>query len=323
MSVNIRRVGVELWSGAESMGYELTSDLVSITVADLGAHLVSVVLRVDDGELPVSVDYPPDAVGPTGSHGATIGRYANRIAGAAFDLDGVHHRLEPNEGPNQLHGGPVGFSSHAWSADAEQDGDTGRVVLRHTSKAGDMGFPGKVKAEAEFSLSADRLTVEYRASSDAPTPINLTNHVYWNLGGDGVPEGHRLQVAADAYVAVDEANIPVPGPPASVRGTRFNCNDGRDLDAIVDAGGYDHCFVLAADASPKARLQHVSGRAIEVDTDQIGLQVYTGRHLAPGRWGVALETQFPPDTPNRPDFGDCTLRPGDPYRSSTTFTFRV
>ena len=322
--MNISRVGVELWPGAESMGYELTSEAMSITVADLGAHLTMVILRLaDDDELRVDVGYPPEATEGRGSHGASIGRYANRIAGSRFELDGVVHELEPNEGPNQLHGGPEGFSTYAWSADAETDGDVGRVVLRHKSKDGDMGFPGKVKATATFELAANVLSIHYTATVDQPTPINLTNHAYWNLGGLGSLDGHELTVSAPDYVAVDDANIPIPGPPQPVKGTRFNCNNQRSLNSIVDDGGYDHCFVLDPGAPLAATLRHESGRRIDVTTNQVGLQVYTGQHLPLAARGVALETQCLPDTPNRPDFGDCTVRPGDEYLASTTFTFTI
>lgn len=320
--MQINRVGVELWPGAESMGYELTSDLVSVTIADLGAHLASVVLRVgDDEEVQINVGYPPDATSSAGYHGASVGRYANRIAGSQFELDGTIYELEANEGPNQLHGGPDGFNSHAWSASAETDGDTGRVVLRHKSKDGDMGFPGKVKATAIFELTGDRLSIDYRATTDAPTPMNLTNHVYWNLGGPGTLDGHELTVAAAGVVEIDEARIPVPGPPTAVSGTRFDCNAPRSLRAILDEGGFDHCFVLDQQASPQASLRHESGRRIDIATNQIGLQVYTGARLDPDRGGVALETQCLPDTPNRADFGSCILRPGEKYHASTTFTF--
>lgn len=319
--MNIERIGVELWPGAESMGYELTSDLVSITVADLGAHLAAVVLRVDDGELPITVGYPPDATGATGCHGASVGRYANRIAGAGFELDGVKYELVANEGANQLHGGPDGFNSHAWSADAEASGDVGRVVLHHKSKDGDMGFPGRVEATANFELEGNRLTITYRAETNAPTPINLTNHAYWNLAGGGTLDDHELTVAARFYVPVDVEHIPVAEAPVPVSGTRFNCNDRRSLSDVVAAGGYDHCFVLDPDAEAQAVLRHASGRRIELTTNQTGLQVYTGQHLTPERRGIALETQCLPDTPNRPDFGDCTLRPGERYESTTSFTF--
>ena len=304
------------------MGYELTSDLMAVTIADLGAHLASVVLRLEDNEeLQINVGYPPGATDGTGYHGASVGRYANRIAGSRFELDGVAYEVESNEGVNQLHGGPDGFNAFAWSADSETDGDTGRVVLRHKSKAGEMGFPGKVKASVTFELTGNKLTISYRATADEPTPVNMTNHVYWNLAGEGTLDGHELTVAAAAYVEVDAANIPVPGPPAAVSGSRFNCNSGRSLTAVVEAGGYDHCFVLDADAKPQATLRHESGRRIDIATNQIGLQAYTGQHLDPSRRGIALETQCLPDTPNRPDFGDCTVRPGQDYLVSSTFTF--
>lgn len=320
--MNISRVGVELWPGAESMGYELTSGLMSVTIADLGAHLASVILRLeDDQEVQINVGYPPGALDGTGYHGASVGRYANRIAGSRFQLDGVEYEVEPNEGANQLHGGPDGFNAYAWSADAETDGDTGRVVLCHKSKAADMGFPGKVNANATFELTGNRLSIDYGATVDEPTPLNMTNHVYWNLAGEGALDGHELSIAAPAYVEVDEANIPVSGPPAAVSGTRYNCNNKRSLAGVAEAGGYDHCFVLDQEVETAASLWHESGRRIDITTNQIGLQAYTGQHLDVGRRGIALEPQCLPDTPNRPDFGDCTARPGDDYHASTTFTF--
>lgn len=322
--MNIRRCSINLWPGAESMGYELTSDAVSITIADLGAHLSSVLLRVDGSdELEVSVQYPADSSGGKGFHGASVGRYANRIAGSRFRLDDVEYQLDSNEGPNQLHGGPEGFSSFAWSADAETDADTGRVVLRHTSKALDQGFPGKVQATAIYELTDNQLTISYRAKVSDPTPINLTNHAYWNLAGGGSLDDHELTVAAPAYVDVDESNIPLPGPPVAVEGSRFDCRSPRSLASVVADGGYDHCFVLDPEATTHALLRHVSGRAIDIVTNQVGLQVYTGQLLNPDARGIALETQCLPDTPNRPDFGDATVRPGDKYLATTTFTFLV
>ena len=322
--MEISRVGVELWPGAESMGYELTSDLVSVTIADLGAHLASVVLRLDDNEeLQITVGYPPATTDGQGYHGASVGRYANRIAGAHFELDGQSYVVDANEGENQLHGGSDGFSAYAWSADAETVGDTGRVVLKHTSKDGDMGFPGKVQATAIFELTDNRLRVDYRGKVDAPTPLNMTNHVYWNLGGPGTLDGHELMMAAASYVEVDHANIPLSGPPSQVAGTRFDCTSPRRLAEIVAGGGYDHCFVLDTDAPVQASLTHDSGRRIDLVTNQVGIQAYTGLRLDPARRGIALETQCLPDTPNRPDFGDCTVRPGDKYHASTQFTFSV
>jgi len=317
--MNISRVGVVLRPGVESMGYELTSDLVSVTIADLGAHLASVVLRLQDSsQLQVTVDYPEQG---REFHGASVGRYANRIANSRFILDGVEHELQANEGRHQLHGGPEGFAAFAWSADAETVGDTGKVVLRHKSKAGDMGFPGTVQATAIFELVENTLTISYRAKVTEPTPVNLTNHAYWNLGGSSSLDGHSLTVAAPTYVVVDEEKIPVAGPPKSVADTAFDCRLPREVSEIVAAGGYDHCFVLNPDADPQVTLTHESGTRLDISTNQVGMQVYTGQHLSPDARGIALETQCLPDTPNRPEFGDATVRPGDKYLATTSFTF--
>jgi len=316
--MNIDRVGVTLWTGAESMAYELTSEYLSITVADLGAHLAAVLMRLDDNnELAVNVGYPPGATSSVGYHGASVGRYANRIADARFELDGVEHVLDANEGPNQLHGGNEGFASYAWSADAETEGETGRVVLHHKSKAGAMGFPGKVHATAVYELTGNELKIDYRAKVTEPTPVNLTNHTYWNLGADGTLDGHELVIAAPKYLDIDEANIPVDGPPKPVDGTRFDCREPRQLSDVQTGGGFDHSFVLDPDAAVHTSLMHASGRRIDVTTNQVAMHVYTGS----SQHGVALETQCLPDTPNRPDLGDATVRPGDKYLSSTTLTF--
>jgi len=322
VAMSINRVGVTLWPGAESMGYELTSEAMSVTVADLGAHLAVVVLRLaGNDELKINVGYPATASDSSGSHGASVGRYANRIARSRFTLDGVDYELDANEGEHHLHGGSEGFASYAWSADAETDGDTGRVVLHHKSKAQDMGYPGKVHATAVYALTGNQLTIDYRAKVTEPTPVNLTNHTYWNLGSTGTLDGHTLTVAADAYVDVDAANIPVAGPPATVAGTRYDCRNGRELSDVIGDGGFDHCFVLDPTAAVHATLAHDSGRRIDLATNQIGLQVYTGAHLAADAQGVALETQCLPDTPNRPEFGDSTVRPDDKYLATTTLTF--
>ena len=190
-------------------------------------------------------------------------------------------------------------------------------MLTHKSKDGDMGFPGKVQATAVFELVENRLTIDYRAKVNAPTPVNLTNHAYWNLAGSGNLDHHTLMVAAPTYVVVDDAKIPVPGPPQDVADSRFDCRVPRSLSAAAADGGYDHCFVLDADAEVHASLQHESGRRLDISTNQTGLQVY----LDPDRRGVALEAQCLPDTPNRPDFGEATVRPGDNYLARTELTF--
>ena len=326
--MKVTRSEAQLWAGVISPTWLIESDALRVTVADHGAHVLSVVLLLRDGDIEMSVPYPPGADSPKGAHGASIGRYANRIAQSRFTIDGTGYRLAPNEGPNQLHGGPVGFHLHDWHGDGEVVDDTATIELADRSPDGDQGFPGEVHVTARFALMGATLTVTYGAVTTAPTPINMTSHLYWNLSGGGRLEGHQLAVAAPAYVAVDEANIPLPGPPMSVEGTRFDCRAPRDVASVIATGGYDHSFALGpapsdlnTDREPAASLIHASGRRLDLHTDQVGLQVYTGRHLAPDRQGIALESQCHPNTPNRPDLGDCTVRPGQTYRAATSFAF--
>ncbi|MEW1723203.1 aldose epimerase family protein [Streptomyces sp. NPDC093109] len=271
-------------------------------------------------------DYPA-ARGPY--VGALIGRYANRIAGAAFTLDGVEHRLTANEGPNTLHGGGPGFDRRVW--DAVADGAHG-VRLSLVSPDGEAGFPGRVELSATYALEADgALRIDYRAVTDAPTHLNLTNHTYWNLGGvrdadGGVANGpataHELRIAAGHITPVDAASLPT-GELAPVAGTRFDFRERR-----VVGPGYDHNFVLdeVAEGEAAAELYDpVSGRVLTVTTTEPGLQLYTGDHFdgrpfGPGA-GIALETQHFPDSPNRPGFPSTVLRPGEEFRSTTVYGF--
>lgn len=323
MTARVEPFDVSLWPEAPmSPAWRLRTDHFEVTAVALGAHLIDVRVPVDGDWVRISVDYPA-IPNPTGFHGATAGRWANRIAGSAFELDGERHELVANEGPNQLHGGPDGFDRRLWSrVELVDDGEAAGVVLSLVSPDGDQGFPGELEATARFVASGDRLSITYEASTDRPTVVNLTNHLYWNLAGGGSLDGHHLTVFAERRVPVDEANLPLAGPPLPVTGTRFDCRAGVDLGAVVAAGGFDHCFVFGADpAAPGVRLEHDSGRAIEVHTDQVGCQIYTGRHLDADRRGVAIEAQRIPDGPNRPDLGPAVLRPGERYRNHTVVRF--
>lgn len=306
-------IDVELWPGAGfGPAWSLTSDTLALTVVEHGAHVIDVRQRMGDVWRRVSVDYPEGA-DPGGFHGATIGRWANRIAGAQYDHQGMHYELAANEGSHQLHGGPGGFHTRTWTL--VDLGKTG-LTLELVSPDGDQGFPGEVRATADFRLEGDALTVTHGAEATEPTPLNLTSHVYWNLDSPGTLAGHSLTIAADEYVRVDDANIPVPGPAHAVQGTGFDCRSGRDLGSVTAHGGYDHCFVLSPSPNPAVVLEHASGRRLQITTDQPGLQVYTGMHLDAHAKGVALETQRIPDGPNRPDFG---LAIGTSFSSTTTF----
>lgn len=296
---------------------------MSLIVDEYGARLHAVTVRHDGGNQQISVD---DHAGAVAYHGASIGRWANRIADSRFELDGTIHELAPNEGEHQLHGGPGGFHSRRWQGQADVDGDRCVVELTLTSPAGDQGFPGEVTATATIGLQGSRLSIDYHATATAVTPINLTNHLYWNLAGTGSLSAHELMVAADRYVEVNDELIPVAGPARLVDGTRFDCRTRRDLGSIVDAGGFDHCFLLndqgaaaVTSGGPQVVLRHANGLGVAMHTDQMGVQVYTGQHLDPNRRAIALEAQRLPDMVNRPDFGDPFLRPGDDYRASTTF----
>lgn len=262
--------------------------------------------------------------------GGSIGRYANRIAGAAFPLDGREVHLIANNGPNTLHGGPDGWDRHVWDileADGRSDGGT--VVFSLESPDGDEGFPGTVAARATFDLDGDRLRILYEATTDAPTVVNMTNHGYWNLDGAPTVADHQLRVVADRVLPVDPAGIPT-GAPVPVQGTPFDLRDRTRLGPVIEAlePGLDHCYGVDGPAG-SLRLAAVldapgSGRWMEVRTDQVGVQVYTGNGLGEPfcRHGsVSLETQMYPDTPNRPELGSALLVPGREYSSVTELRF--
>lgn len=305
---------IEQHNSSQGATWQLTSNDLSLVVDELGASISRVVVRQGSDRRLISVDR--DSQAPS-YHGASVGRWANRIANAHFSLDGVGYELASNEGPNQLHGGPDGFHARRWRGAADVDGGRGIVELELTSPGGDQGFPGSLAVTATIALAGSRLTIDYRATTDAPTPVNITSHLYWNLGGPGPLDGHLLTVGASRYVAVDDAKIPLPGPPATVDGTRFDCRAECDVAAIVAGGGYDHCFLLH---SPPRQivLAHRNGLRLDVSTNQMGAQIYTGQHLDPRQRAIAIEPQRVPDMVNRPEFGDPILRPGDEYRSSTT-----
>ncbi|MFE1755572.1 aldose epimerase family protein [Streptomyces anandii] len=254
--------------------------------------------------------------------GALIGRYANRIAGGRFPLDGRTYALERNEGRNSLHGGDRGFDKRVWDAAPVDHG----VRLTRVSPHGEEGFPGRLEVSATYRLEeSGALRIAYEATTDAPTVINLTNHSYWNLSGSGSAGGHELRLAASRYTPVDGDLIPT-GVLKDVSGTRFDFRQGRRTGS-----GYDHNFVLdkgvTGAAEEVAELHDpASGRVLTVATTEPGLQLYTADHLAepfsPGD-AVALETQHFPDSPNRPAFPTTELRPGEVFRSETVYGFSV
>ncbi|MFB6749941.1 aldose epimerase family protein [Streptomyces sp. NPDC056353] len=254
--------------------------------------------------------------------GALVGRYANRIAGGRFPLDGRTYAVVPNEGPNTLHGGERGFDKRVWDVEAVAGG----VRLSRVSPHGEEGFPGRLEMSATYTLDGSgALRIGYEAVTDAPTVLNPTNHSYFNLSGSGHAGGHELRLAASRITPVDAGLIPTGGLD-DVTDTRFDFRRARKVGS-----GYDHNFVLdkgVTDAAEEVAELYdpASGRVLTVATTEPGLQLYTADHLgepfAPGD-GVALETQHFPDSPNRPGFPSTVLRPGEVFRSETVYRFSV
>ncbi|MGZ3098935.1 aldose epimerase family protein [Streptomyces sp. H62] len=255
--------------------------------------------------------------------GALVGRYANRIAGGRFPLDGRTYTTVRNEGPNSLHGGERGFDKRVWDVEPVGDGGHG-VRLSRVSPDGEEGFPGRVEISVTYTLDGSgALRIAYEAVTDAPTVLNPTNHSYFNLAGSGHAGGHELRLAASRITPVDAALIPT-GELRDVTGTRFDLRRAREVGS-----GFDHNFVLDKGVTDTAvevaeLSDPVSGRVLTVSTTEPGLQLYTADHLgepfAPGA-GVALETQHFPDSPNRPEFPGTVLRPGEVFRSETVYGF--
>lgn len=285
----------------------------SVEVPDRDGRAVNVVLGFAD------LDGYLENPGPY--LGALVGRYANRIAGGRFPLDGLTYALALNNAPNSLHGGERGFDKRVWDVEPVEHG----VRLSRVSPHGEEGFPGRLEVSATYTLDeSGALHLAYEAVTDAPTVVNLTNHSYFNLGGSGNAGGHELRIAASRFTPVDADLIPTGVE--DVADTRFDFREARKVGA-----GYDHNFVLDKGVTPApvevAELHDpASGRVLTVATTEPGLQLYTADHLsepfAPGD-GIALETQHFPDSPNRPDFPSTVLRPGGTYRSETVYGFSV
>jgi aldose 1-epimerase len=281
--------------------------------------------------------------------GATIGRYGNRIAKGRFTLDGKKYQLNVNDGVNSLHGGAKGFNTKVWDVEGFSSGSDVGLHLHYTSVDGEMGYPGTLKTKVTFTLNEHGdWRIDYEATTDKPTIVNLTNHTYWNLSGEGSGsiEDHELTIAAHRYTPTDTGLIPT-GELAAVAGTPFDFTKGKPIGRDIRAGhpqqvqakGFDHNWVL--DKGVTAKPQHIatlrdprSGRTLKIATDQPGLQFYSGNFLdgtlvgTSGRTyrqgdGLCLETQHFPDSPNEPSWPSTVLRPGHTYRTTTIHSFGV
>ncbi|MBU0640245.1 MAG: galactose mutarotase [Planctomycetes bacterium] len=325
------------------------SDGIVMRVANFGCIIVSLTAPDRDGnfaDVMLGYDELGDYLKDTRHFGAVVGRYGNRIAGGKFTLDGQAYQLSVNRPPNHLHGGVVGFEKALWEAEGIVGDERVGLRLHYRSKDGEEGYPGNLDATVCYWLTNDNeLRIEYTATTDKPTPINLTNHAYFNLAGAGNDDilGHELMLAADRFTPVDETLIPT-GELRAVADTPFDFTKPMPIGARVDAdneqikfgGGYDHNFVFSR-WDGKLRLAGAlrdpkSGRRMEMLTTEPGVQFYCGNFLNDKdigkggkvygrRSGLCLETQHFPDSPNKPQFPSCILRPDEVYRHVTVYRF--
>ena len=343
-----------LEDGTPVGGIELSnSNGVAVRIMALGATIQS--LQVPDREgnnadIVLGHNTAAEYLRQPQYYGASVGRYANRIAGGKFTLDGKSYTLELNDGPNHLHGGVRGFDKVIWEIESAAGGSPARAVLTHTSPNGAGGYPGTLQVRAVFSLTDDnQLGISYEATTDQPTIVNITNHAYFNLAGEAGNDNimaHELVLNADRYTPVDASLIPT-GELRSVAGTPFDFRSPRPIGARVRDGsdqqlrygrGYDHNFAIN-DADGTLRMAAVlhdpaSGRVMELLTTAPGVQFYSGNFLNASTVGksghmyrqgdaLCLEPQVYPDAPNQPEFPSSRLDPGEIYRNTMLFRFKT
>ena len=331
---------VQLYTIVNGRGFEAR-------ITNYGGIVVSLKVPDGDGRLDdvvLGYDTLPEYVDDLSYFGCIVGRYANRVAGGRFTLNGVEHTLTANERWNHLHGGIKGFSKVVWGSEALEKDDSAGVRLTYLSHDGEEGYPGNLRAEVSYLLTEDdELRIEYTATTDRETVVNLSHHSYFNLAGGGDVLDHKLTLLADRFTPVDGELIPT-GETRSVEGTPmdFNTPTGigerieADCEQLELAGGYDHNWVLNREGprlSPAARVHHPgTRRTMEVSTTEPGVQFYSGNQLPthiPGkrgrrygpRHGLCLEAQHFPDSPNRPEFPSTVLRESETYRQTTVYRF--
>lgn len=321
-------------------GFRVDTGALKAEVIELGGIVTRIEVPDREGRFanvllgcPTIADY----LTPHPHFNCLVGRYANRMTDAQFALDGVEYRLDANLPPHHLHGGRTGFGLRRWRG--EVDGDA--IVLRLDSPDGDAGYPGNLDVEARYRFAGSEISLTFDAVTDAPTPVSLSSHHYYNLSGEAgtTIEDHEVAIDADAFLPVSDALTQL-GEIRDVAGTPFDLRGGmvlRDAIAAADAqmrladGGFDHTFVLHPGFRRAARVRHpASGRTLTVSTDQPGVQFYTANTLheagAQGRrypkhGGLCLETQQFPDAPNHAGYPNAIVRPGEPFKARTVFSF--
>jgi aldose 1-epimerase len=346
MKINKKTFGV-LSNGKKVRLYTLKAGDLRLSLITLGATWTSLVVPSRSGKkADILLGLPSfDAYCHNGSLGITVGRFANRIGGAAFTLDKRRYTLEQNDGENSLHGGTgAAFSRRLWEAEAYEEKDGVFVRFELKSPDGDGGYPGRLKAAVSYGLTkSNELIANYEATVDALCPVNFTNHAYFNIAGEssGNVLAQELSLNSSFYLEVDKTLIPT-GELIPVEGGPFDFRNpkpiGRDMEAAIKAGapgGYDHCFVVDGEPGklrPCAEVRDPSsGRTMRILTTQPGVQLYTGNAFkaAPGKIGsvyeryagFCLETQHYPDAPNKPSFPSAIFGPGRDYHEKAVFTF--
>jgi aldose 1-epimerase len=335
-------IAVDLYTLTNNGGLEARiitygGTLVSLRAPDRKGVLADVTLGFDE-LAPYLGEHP--------YFGCLIGRYANRIAGATLRVNNAAYQLASNDGPNHLHGGIIGFDKVVWNARPRLSPAGPQLVLRYLSRAGEEGYPGNLSVETVYTLThRNELRLDYNASTDAETVVNLTNHAYFNLAGSGKIRDHVLRLVAERFLPIDDKFVPT-GEKRDVRGTPFGFTRpapigsriGADDPQLRLAGGYDHCWVLTKDRFRCALAAEVyepgSGRLLSVFTTQPGIQLYTanfgggsirgkGGLTYEKHCGLCLETQHFPDSPNQPAFPSTVLKPGEAYRETTIYRFEA
>ena len=318
---------------------------ITLKVTNYGCRITSLLLPDKNGkcaDVVLGFDSLSGYLSNNPYFGAVVGRYGNRIAKGKFEIDGNQYTLAQNNGVNHLHGGLKGFDKVVWKAEDFATGNSVGLKLHYLSKDGEEGYPGNLNVDITYTLTDDnKLTIGYNATSDKATPINLTQHTYFNLAGSGDIKAHELMIASSKYTVVDSTLIPT-GELRDVKGTPYDFTTVKTIgkDLISTGGnpiGYDHNFVLntkgLSDLAVRV-VEPVSGRTMEVYTDQPGVQFYTSNFLdgtITGKYGriytqysaLCLETQHFPDSPNHPAFPTAILKPGETYHTTTIFKFAV